>query len=86
MKSLPDYVERRIVIEYGRRYAYVYMTTGDGKLIASREESFKQPYQLERSEANEEADEAWHLIYDHLNETINFPTAGYGEPDGTPEE
>ncbi len=86
MKSLPDYVERRIVVEFGRLYAYVYMTTGDGKLIPAMEESFKQPYRLDTKDARDEAEDAWHLIYDHLNETINFPTAGYGGPDGTPEE
>jgi len=86
VKSLPDYVERRIVLEYGRQYAYLYMTTGDGKLIATREESFKQPFRLELKEAREEADDAWHLIYDFLNDTVNFPTAGNGEADGKPEE
>jgi hypothetical protein len=86
VKSLPDYVERRIVLEYGRQYAYLYMTTGDGKLIKSREESFKQPFRLELKEAREEAEDAWHLIYDFLNDTVNFPTAGNGEADGKPEE
>lgn len=85
MKSLPDYVERRIVLEYGRQYAYLYMTPGDGKLIKSREESFKQPFRLELKEAREEAEDAWHLIYDFLNDTVNFPTAGNGEADGKPE-
>ena len=85
MKSLPDYVERRIVLEYGRQYAYLYMTTGDEKLIKTREESFKQPFRLELKEAREEAEDAWHLIYDFLNDTVNFPTAGNGEADGKPE-
>lgn len=86
MKSLPDYVERRIVLEYGRQYAYLYMTTGDGKLIKSREESFKQPFRLELRESREEAETAWDVLYDFLNDTINFPTAGNGEADGKPEE
>jgi hypothetical protein len=86
VKSLPDYVERRIIVEYGRLYVYVYMTTGDGKLLPSREESFKQPYRLERKEAAEEANETWNLIYDHLNESINFPTEGIGDADGKPDE
>ena len=86
VSPLPDYVERRIVVEFGRRYVYVYMTTGDGKLLPEREESFLQPYVLERKEANEEADDLWHVIYDRLNETINFPTEGDDEPGGTPEE
>ncbi len=69
--AIPDYVERRIVIEYGRRYVYIYMTTGDGKLIQGREESFKQPYLLDRQEAHEEATELWDMVYDHLNDTVN---------------
>ena len=69
--AIPDYVERRIVIEYGRRYVYIYMTTGDGKLLPNREESFKQPYLLEKAEANEEAVELWDLCYDHLNDIVN---------------
>lgn len=69
--GLPDYVERRIVIEYGRQYVYLYMTTGDGKLLPGREESFKQHYVLERKEAHEEAVELWDVAYDHLNDIVN---------------
>ena len=68
----PDYVERRIVIEYGRRYVYLYMTTGDGKLVSGREESFRQVYVLERKESHEEAVELWDLCYDHLNDIVNL--------------
>lgn len=71
MRKIPDYVERRIVIEYGRQYVYLYMTSGDGKLLPNREESFKQPYVLERAEAAEEAVELWDLCYDHLNDIVN---------------
>lgn len=83
MKSLPDYVERRIVIEFGLRYAYLYITDGAGKL--HDEESFKQPYRLERKECHEEAQDVYSLLYDSLNELINFPTARGGEADGKPE-
>jgi hypothetical protein len=86
VKSLPDYVERRIVLEYGRQYAYVYMTTGDGKMIQGREESFKQPFRLDLREAREEAADAWNVLYDHLNDTINYPTASSDDADGKPEE
>ena len=71
--ALPDYVERRIVVEFGRQYVYLYMTTGDGKLTADREESFKQPYRVDAKEAAEDAVEAWDVIYDHLNEVLNWP-------------
>lgn len=84
VKPLPDYVERRIVVEYGRQYAYVYITDGNGKLID--EESFKQPFLLDRKEVNEEAKAFYDFAYDHLNDTINFPTAGADGGDGKPEE
>jgi hypothetical protein len=86
VSKLPDYVERRIVVEFGRQYAYVYMTTGDGKLIPDREESFKQPYLMERKEAHDDADDLWQMVYDMLNDTINFPTEGDDDGDGRPEE
>jgi hypothetical protein len=86
VKSLPDYVERRIVVEFGRQYAYLYMTTGDGKMVPNREESFRQPFRMELKEARDEADETWHMLFDHLNETINFPTASSGDEGDTPEE
>lgn len=79
MSKIPDYVERRIVVEFGRRYAYVYMTDGNGKLLPEREESFLQPYTLERKEAHEEADDLWQMVYDVLNDTINFATEGDDE-------
>ena len=45
-----DSVERRIVVEYGRQYAYLYVTDGDSKVLD--DESFKQPYRLERKESH----------------------------------
>lgn len=77
--AIPDYVERRIVIEFGRRYVYLYMTTGDGKLLADREESFKQPILLERSEAHAEAVDAWDMLYDHINDSCNFALPDVGD-------
>jgi hypothetical protein len=84
MKGIPDYVERRVVVEFGLQYVYLYMTDGAGKL--SDEESFKQPYRLERKEVAAEARDVYDLLYDSLNETINFPTAGSSGGDGKPEE
>lgn len=76
--ALPDYVERRIVVEFGCQYVYLYMTTGDGKLLDDRQESFKQPYRVDRKEAADDARDTWDLIYDHLNEVLNFPLQGDG--------
>ena len=84
MKSLPDYVERRIVVEFGLRYVYLYITDGAGKLLD--QESYTQPYRLDRKECHEEAKDFYNLLYDGINEAVNFPTAGSDGADGTPEE
>ena len=78
-----DSVERRIVVEYGRQYAYVYFTDGNGRVLD--DESFKQPYRMERKEAHEEAKDCYDVLYDWMNDTINYPTAGLGEADDRPE-
>lgn len=64
-----DYVQRRIVVEYGFRYAYVYITDGNGKLID--EESFKQPYRMDRKDVIDEAKECYDQVWEWLNETVN---------------
>ncbi len=79
MRQPPDYVHRRIIIEHGRRYIYLYMTTGDGKLVTEREESFAQPFELELREAEEEATDVWDLVYDHLNDTCNLGADSDGD-------
>ena len=66
-----DYVERRIVIEYGRRYIYAYMTTGDGKIIVDNEESWRQPYTLQINEVREEAKEMYDWIWQHMTDSVN---------------
>lgn len=63
-----DYVHRRVVVEYGCLYVYVYITDGSGKLID--EESFKQPYRLDRRDSAEEAQEGYDLIWQHLSDTV----------------
>lgn len=69
-----DDVYRRVVIEYGLQYVYVYLADQNGKVLS--DEAFKQPYRMERHEVAEEAKETFDLAYDHLNDTINWPTAG----------
>lgn len=68
MAAERDYVHRRIVVEYGRLYAYVYMTDDNGKVL--EEEAFKQPFKLEFKDVKEEATETWQIIYQHLQDTI----------------
>lgn len=83
MVKFSDAVERRIVIEYGRKYAVVSIADRDGKIID--QEAFTQPYVLDRKESQDEAKDAYDVIYDWMNDTINYPTAGLGGEDATPE-
>lgn len=71
---MADDVYRRVVVEYGLQYVYVYLADQNGRVLS--DEVFRQPYRMERSEAAEEAKDCFDVVYDMLNETINFPTAG----------
>lgn len=75
-------VLRRIVIEYGRMYVYLYITDGNGKLLD--EEVFKQPFQLDRRDAFDEAKDTYDNTYDWLNEIVNVtpPLQGGGDGEG----
>lgn len=80
-----DYVHRRIVVEYGCLYAYVYITDGNGKLL--EEESFKQPFRMERKDVAEEASDCYAQLWDWLNETVNVtPLQEDGEEASDSEE
>lgn len=68
MTNERDYVYRRIVVEYGRLYAYVYYTDQDGKVL--EDESFKQPFRLDFKDVREESRECFDAIYQHLQDTI----------------
>lgn len=68
MTQEKDYVHRRIVVEYGRLYAYIYITDQDGKVLD--DESFKQPFRLDFKDVREEAKECFDSIYQHLQDTI----------------
>jgi hypothetical protein len=76
---MKDYVYRRVVVEYGRLYVYAYFTDDNGKLLD--EESFKQPYLLDRKDVSEEAQEMFDLCYQHLLDTV-APSASRHEDDG----
>ena len=73
MSRTPDTIERRITVDYGRRYVYLTMVDQNGKLLAEYEETFRQPFDLDRKDAHDEASDCWHSIYDWLNEIIVFP-------------
>ena len=68
MAKEKDEVYRRIVVEYGRWYAYVYVTDSNGKLL--EEESFKQPFRLDWKDSAEEARDCWQFLYQYLQDTV----------------
>ena len=70
MAGTPDTVQRRIVVEYGHWYAYVYMTDASGKVL--EDESFRQPFRLERKDIGDESEDCYRNIWDWLNETVNI--------------
>lgn len=71
--NLPDYVERRVIVEYGRRYVYVTLSDANGKIYI--EELFKQPYLLDPKDAADEAKDAFDAVYQHISDTMVFPSA-----------
>lgn len=85
MASERDEVHRRIVCEYGRWYAYLYITDSNGKIM--EEESFKQPFRLDWKDSAEEARDTFQLIYQHLQDTILwYSTAREDDPPSDSEE
>lgn len=68
-----DYVERRIIVEYGRRYVYLTLADATGKILPGREEVFTQPFVLERKDVHEEADDCWQAVYQWLSDVVVFP-------------
>ena len=82
-----DYVERRIIVEYGRRYVYLTLADAEGKIIGQREEVFTQPFLLDRKDSWEEADDCWQAVYQWLNDVIVFPLPeGKGDQPDSDEE
>jgi hypothetical protein len=80
-----DNIERRIVIEYGRRYVYLALTDGTTKILPGREEVFTQPFLLERKDSWEEADDCWQACYQHILDAVVFPLPLQGEAGDKPE-
>lgn len=73
-----DHVHRRIVVEYGALYAYVYMTDANGKILD--EDRFKQPFRLDKRDIADESEDCYRSIWDWLNDTVNVtPLQGGGD-------
>ena len=77
MPTDKDYVHRRIVCEYGRKYAYIYITDDRGKVL--EEEAFKQPFTLDFKESAEEAKEFFDQGYQWLQDTVLWPSTARDE-------
>ena len=83
VRDIPDYVHRRVVVEYGRRYVYATLTDSNGKIHV--EELFKQPYLLDPKDAADEARDCFDAMYQHISDTVVFPgSASSGEEDDKP--
>jgi hypothetical protein len=81
--NIPDYVQRRVIVEYGRRYVYATLTDSNGKIHA--EELFTQPFMIDVKDANDEAKDCFDAVYQHLSDTVVFPSASDGGEGDKPE-
>jgi hypothetical protein len=68
MKNEADVILRRVIIDYGRWYAYLHLEDANGRVIL--EEVFKQPFQLAQREVAEEAKDAWDATYQYLQDNV----------------
>lgn len=80
-----DFIERRITIEYGRRYVYLTLTDATTKILPGREEVFTQPFLLDRKDAWEEAEDCWQCVYQHISDAVVFPMPLQGDTGDQPE-
>jgi hypothetical protein len=79
MKAEPDTILRRVIIDYGRWYAYLHMEDANGKVLL--EEVFRQPLQLSQKEVSEEAKDAWDATYQYLQDTVLWYSTAREEED-----
>ena len=73
-----DTVIRRLVVEYGHWYVYLYMTDGTGKVLD--EDLFRQPFRLDRKDAAEEAVDGYQNVYQWILDTTVFSASNEGKP------
>jgi len=79
MKNEADVILRRVIIDYGRWYAYLHLEDANGKVLL--EEVFKQPFQLAQREVAEEAKDAWDASYQYLQDTVLWYSTAREEDD-----
>jgi len=74
----PDSTVRRIVVEYGHWYVYMYLADDAGKVID--EERFTQPFRLDKKEVDEEARDGYQSMYQWLLDTCVFSASNDEKP------
>jgi len=79
MPKETDHVYRRVIIDYGRWYAYLHLEDANGKVLL--EEVFRQPFQLAQREVAEEAKDAWDASYQYLQDTVLWYATAREEED-----
>lgn len=79
MKNEPDSILRRVIIDYGRWYAYLHVEDANGKVLL--EEVFRQPFQLAQREVAEEAQDCWDATYQYLQDTVLWYSTARDEED-----
>lgn len=80
MAGEKDSVHRRIVVEYGQYYAYIFIEDRNGRLL--EEEAFRQPFKLEFKDSAEEANECFQYVYQYLQDTVLWYSTARDDPPG----
>lgn len=73
-----DTLVRRLVVEYGHWYVYLYLTDENGRLLD--EDVFKQPFRLDRKDAADEAQDGYHNMYQWILDTTVFSASNPEKP------
>lgn len=79
-----DSVVRRIVVEYGRRYVYAYLSDSNSRVLS--EEVWQQPLLLDRRDAYDEAKDLYDVIYQHCQDTVLWSASPGHEGEQSDEE
>lgn len=79
-----DSTVRRIVVEYGHWYVYMYLADAAGKVID--EERFTQPFRLDLKDIHEEATDGYQNMYQWLLDTCVFSASNDQKPPESKED
>lgn len=84
MSNEKDTIVRRVVVEYGHWYVYLYITDGNGRVLD--EDTFKQPFRLERKDISDEATDCYQNTYQWISDITVFSASIDPEPPESDEE